>query len=91
MQMKKTTAAVVAAGAIVGAAAVGAATTDAVAAPAPHQQVQPSQTRPHAAVIKRPNYRPFVYRGERVTPRYDKHRHQWGFDYHRTWIVVTTR
>jgi hypothetical protein len=92
MQARKIAVTVLAAGAVAGAAVgISAGTTTAEAAPAPPHKVQPAPQPQHQIVVHRPNYRPFAYRGVRVVPRFDKKRHQWGFTYHRTWIVVTTR
>ncbi|WP_150116382.1 hypothetical protein [Williamsia herbipolensis] len=97
MNIKKAATSTLAAG-FVGAAMLGLGVTAGTANAAPiapnthnQQQVQPQRQQPQQqreVTITRPNYRPFTYRGAHVTPRYDVARHQWGFQFDRTFVHV---
>ncbi|GAA1457981.1 hypothetical protein [Williamsia maris] len=94
MNIKKVATSTMAAG-FVGAALLGLGVSAGTASAAPQQghsfQTQPRAQQPQQQrqiTISRPDYRPFTYRGHRVTPRYDAAHRAWGFTYDRTFVHV---
>ena len=97
MNIKEAATSTIAAG-FVGAALLGLGVSAGTASAAPQQQnhsvqiqnraQQPQQQRQRQITISRPDYRPFTYRGHRVTPRYDAAHRAWGFTYDRTFVHV---
>ncbi|MBJ7287953.1 hypothetical protein [Williamsia sp.] len=98
MNIKKAATSTMAAG-FVGAALLGLGVSAGTASAAPQQNhsvqtqsraQQPQQQR--QVTVFRRDYRPFIYRGHRVIPRYDAAHRAWGFTYDRTFVhVVLTR
>lgn len=93
MNMKKAATSTLAAG-FAGAALLGLGVSAGTASAAPqqnhpqqsYQQGHPQQQR--EITVTRLDYRSFVYRGVRVTPRYNAAHQAWGFTYNRTFVHV---
>ncbi len=96
MRIKKIVMGTVVAGGV-GLASLGAGAGVASAAPsAPvqsHQQYVSTSPQVGAPVaqpgpVRRPDHRPFNYRGQHVTPTFDQHHHAWGFWFFGFWVPL---
>ncbi|GAA1461161.1 hypothetical protein [Williamsia maris] len=95
MRIKKIVMGTVVAGGV-GLASLGAGAG--VAAAAPHAPAQSTtqqyvQSAPVTPVsqpgpVRRPDNKPFTYRGQHVTPVFDQSHHAWGFWFFGFWIPI---
>lgn len=79
------------AAAAIAVAGLGLGVSAGTASAAPQQPQRPPQTAPaqqHDVTVHRPDYRPFIYRGHRVTPRYDAVHRAWGLQDGRTSVRI---
>lgn len=87
MSVKSMTAkSVLAAGIGLSVLGVGAGVASAAPAQGAPQQVQQQPNGP--TVDRHGDHHAFNYRGHRVTPRYDRNHHGWGFDFGGRWIPI---
>ncbi|PHV65599.1 hypothetical protein [Williamsia muralis] len=94
MQVKKAFTRTVATGAIgLASLGVGGAVAEATAAPAATSstttQEGPTRTTTSSpGAVKRPDLATFTFRGQEVTPTYDRYKRGWGFWFFGFWVPV---